>query len=60
VSKAYGPVTSTRRTPPRRRAAPQGMAEKALQSAVRSAGSAMGREVGRQLLRGLLGSLLKR
>ena len=60
VSEAYGPVTSTRRTPPRRRAAPQGMAEKALQSAVRSAGSAMGREVGRQLLRGLLGSLLKR
>ena len=63
VRDAYGPAaTPARRSPApaRRRAAPQGMAEKALQSAVRSAGSAVGREVGRQLLRGLLGSLLKR
>ena len=62
VRDSYGPTTSARRppAPARRRAAPQGMAEKALQSAVRSAGSAVGREVGRQLLRGLLGSLLKR
>ena len=62
VTAAYGSGTRARKpsAAPRRRAAPQSMAEKAMQSAVRSAGSAVGREVGRQLLRGLFGSLLKR